>query len=452
MPDSGESMTLELRADVQDYAAKTQAATEQVNKLADAVERVNLASARGKSAATKAPGEMPWYQDVSPYSQKLQRARRELRAMREYKLYGPEDIAKQEKAVESLVKKEEKYLRDVARAEKAAERDKDQRQKKQGKEQEKQTKEQVQARKRAETDYSRWWEQALSEREAKQRDQLAAGQSMITRAMYALGLGRYAPYLSTLMANAGALGIGGLTRGMGAIGGALGGSLLPIGGAMLAGGAVYSLARRAGMASQRITERTPGWNEMLEQAERVQMPEEQFAMTRTRREIGLGKKVISETAGEIFAETWQNAIDYITGRAGGCKLGRWINPYVAVAAVVRDIAEDITDSPYAAQQQENLWWLNERLRRELRVRATRIYAAGRAGLAELPSALPIGPQDEISRMGYFATAGQAISSTEFLQRHEQLIGILKDIGRVFQGKGDADVHRMLIDTFGWRSH
>lgn len=451
MPDNSDVYTqkfeAELDVNINQYDAKIKKATEANNKFAESLERANKAGGVGRSG----------FSDVSPYSKRLYEAKRELSAMNKAGFYRPEAIKQQQKEVDQLFSKEQKFLKETARVERRENQQtiKEKKQKQQELHNEKKRQERDVEREasawqkwsrmvlRQDNDESRknrQEEKRHQQEQKKQQQEQIRNMNVIARitnrAMYSVGLGRFAPLVTTAAQTGG----GFLNQSLGALAGSrMGVPLLGmLGGGVAAIGGIIHAARNASSA---IMKQTPGWAEQVANTQ-YRMPETALELTREGRGLTLGKNVLWESIKDVLSERWESTINTLRTKTyplgpGGVLISKGIG-------YLHGIGGD------QAEKQEELYQSERNLNIRLSTRENRLRALGRVfGGAE--SMLQAAPEDEMSKMGIYATAGQAYQSTHNVQLQEQLIDAMRRLVGVLEGdKGNAVLQSALKDVFGWR--
>ena len=406
MPDQSETYGLEFTADVRDFATKAQSVTDSMNRIADAVERVNKAGRKGGPA--------------SPYVRQIAEARRELAATekmagsRAGDPYWADAIRKQRAVVANLQKK-----------------DRDEEAKK------------FEAERRVEADKLRQVQQQNAEKKRERQEEiqhLNLVARVINRAMHSVGLGRFAPWVTTAAQSGG----GFLNN---AMGGLLGSRLgVPMLG-MIAGGigAVGAGINQMRQASDTLVNKTPGWGEAMAGSQ-FTMPETALEKTQNARAVKLGMSTARTAVGEMLGGWWDKLIG-----AGSSKTGEALGALVGgetgrslmqTLGYIHGLGRD------QSQAQERTWFMERALGTAEATREARLRALGRLMGGE--GAMPMGPQDEMSRMGYYATSGQAFAATETVQTQQKLVDAMRALVSVLEGKGSQATRQALVDVFGWR--
>jgi hypothetical protein len=400
MPEDEQSYNIRFQSDVQDYVAKSDAVIRKTNEVSEAFERMK-GSAKGSA-------EGP----ISPFRAQIASAVRELKQMQSSTLYGPKQIEEQQRKVEELRKKDRAYEAQIYKQE-------------QQREKEKRNEESAAKKKQLQED-------RLKRKEEKDHEhELSRIRMIVNRALYSVGLGRVAPAVNT------ALSVGGNFLN-GAAGSLFGGRLgIPMLGALAGGGAaIGALFHQMKGASDSLIQKTPGWGDFAQRAEYT-MPETALEKTKTARGFKLGLATTSSAVGEMLAGWWDKGLKGLEalGPLGG-GVGMLAKQWTLGGAE----QAEAQDREYEMQRQLNV----SQATRELRLRSLGRMMGGVEG------SLQIGAQDEMSKMGYYATAGQAYASNENRQLNQEMINTMKKLVEVMESKGSDASYKTLTDVFGWR--
>lgn len=400
MPEDEQSYNIRFQSDVQDYVAKSDAVIRKTNEVSEALERMK-GSAKGSA-------EGP----ISPFRAQIASAVRELKQMQSSTLYGPKQIEEQQRKVEELRKKDRAYEAQIYKQE-------------QQREKEKRNEESAAKKKQLQED-------RLKRKEEKDHEhELSRIRMIVNRALYSVGLGRVAPAVNT------ALSVGGNFLN-GAAGSLFGGRLgIPMLGALAGGGAaIGALFHQMKGASDSLIQKTPGWGDFAQRAEYT-MPETALEKTKMARGWKLGLATTSSAVGEMLAGWWDKGLKGLEalGPLGG-----------GVGMLARQWTHG---GAKQAEAQEREWEMQRQLNVSQATRELRLRSFGRM-MGGVEGSLQIGAQDEMSKMGYYATAGQAYASNEFRQLNQEMIDTMKKLVEVMEGKGSEASRKTLMDVFGWR--
>lgn len=437
MPNDESSYVQRFEYDVQDSLAKADQLIRKNNEIAESVKRIKEASKHSLAD----PGAAAFAKTLfgGRRGSELQEAQRELAATlkfakgKEAEPYWADAIKKQRAVVENLKNKDQQD--DLKRIEE---------EKKKRLDSEKEIEREASAWQKHTNAVARQERQRESQEKKKLRDQekqhrgeerqhaqeLSNLKSVVGRGLSAVGLGGLAPAVG------GALDVGSMLMNK-AVGGAMS---VPLMGAMAAGattlGGVFHAMKSA---SDTIIGKTPGWADFAERAQYT-MPETAFEKTKAARAAKLGYRTTKSAVDEMLSGVFDLGLK-------GLKAASRSAVALGVAA---DLLEGWTQGgKQQAEAQQREWEMQRQLETKQATRELRLRSLGRM-MGGVEGSLQLGAQDEMSRMGYYATQGQAYQSNEFRQMNQDMIDTMKKLVEVMEGKGTDSAKKQLIDVFGWR--
>lgn len=441
MPDDESSYVQRFEYDVQDSLAKADQLIRKNNEIAESVKRIKEASKHSLAD----PGAAAFAKTLfgGRRGSELQEAQRELAATlkfakgKEAEPYWADAIKKQRAVVENLKNKDQQD--DLKRIEE---------EKKKRLDAEKEIEREASAWQKHTNAVARQERQRESQEKKKLRDQekqhrgeerqhaqeLSNLKSVVGRGLSAVGLGGLAPAVG------GALDIGSKLMNKAVVGS----MSVPLMGAMAAGattlGGVFHAMKSA---SDTITGKTPGWADFAERAQHT-MPETALERTEAARAAKLGYRTTKSAVAEMLSGVFDLGLK---GLKAAHRSGILSGGALSGAAHLLEGWTEGGEQQAEAQQRE--WEMQRQLETKQATRELRLRSLGRM-MGGVEGSMQLGAQDEMSRMGYYATQGQAYQSNEFKQMNQDMIDTMKKLVEVMEGKGTDSAKKQLIDVFGWR--